>query len=895
MNGWIRFVLVCPLLVPIALGQAAIGQDAAVTAAIGQPYSIASIEIPVAAPIVGQAPTLNVIDDQGRVLFPISNDVRVRRRRPSEQPVPRPGNGRLLGRIGKLIREVTGKEPDEALTVARRVTFLIRGDGPLDVSLYESQLELGKVRVIPQENGDAFNNLMSSWWAAYSDAAKRQIDAGDYPPWVENYLVAMLSGRTRATLPGWYAESKKDDDAVLGSMKLLLGTDQLGESIFRRAAAGRFDSAPAKFPLPPGPAWKNVDYPPLPKEVPIEPIASRVPPECVYIRYGSFTNFLWFRDLMEEYGGDLGRMVWFGGIDQQTSDKLETQLGLAFNEMTRLLGPTIIEDQALVGTDLFLGEGASMGVIIKAKNSFLLRTTINAERSRKAGGDANINLANAEIGGRTVTLLSSVDHRTRCFMAEDDGYFFFSNSETLVRRFFEVGTSKQSLASSDAFAFARTRMPLNRDDTIFAYVPTEMLQGLVAPAYLIELRRRLHAKSDIALVQLAKLAATAHGNSEVGINDLLEAGFLPAGFGVRSDGSGVIEVGDQVLDSQRGAVGTFLPIADTPVQAVDREELDWYSRIAEEYTRRFSQIDPLMVGLQRSNSEEGVERITVHAEVSPLIVEKLGWVGQQLGPPTNVSMQFAKDDIIAVQAHVESAQIGPATHVFAAVKDTTPPQLNEFEGILNIVRSVKQLPGYLGAWPRPGALDRLPLGLGRGIPQGDGTRRLIGGLYRYSDQNLGVVSFYPELMKAELAHLQPVDVGQPANVRARIGNLTDSKLHGWVNQQLYLLAADKSIAASNFLNLLSRQLQVPPDLALEAAERILGGKPRCALGGEYVFSDQLGFWVSSAWNKSGPSREVPAEYLAPVLRWFRGAEATIAQYADRLILDASLDVQRNQR
>jgi hypothetical protein len=493
----------------------------------------------------------------------------------------------------------------------------------------------------------------------------------------------------------------------------------------------------------------------------------------------------------------------------------------------------------------------------------------------------------------------------------------------LIRRFIEVASSGKSLASTKAFRLSRQLMPLDRNDTVFAYFSPEMLQGLVSPKYLIELRRRLHAKSDIALVHLARIAAVAHGRDIRGINELESAGFLPNGFGRRSDGSGVVSVGDTVIDTRRGARGTFLPIADVKIDSVSQEEFEWYSRIAGEYSQRFSQIDPIMVGLQTEmpDAESKVERLTVHAEIAPFVPEKYGWLAKQLGPPTNVSMKFAPDDIVRIQAHVASEQIGPPTHLFAGIRDTTPPDPEDFEGLLNIYRSLRQLPGYLGAWPRPGAIDRLPLGLGRGIVVGEGITRLVGGLYRYSDDSFSVLSFQPDILTSTLPYLEAMDVDDSANVRAKVGNLLGSQLEGWVNQQLYVRAAESSNAGANFLNLLTRQLNVEPDQAMNAASDILGGEFQCPLGGDYQYTNGE-HWVSSAWNAALPATEAPQQYVAPILHWFRGLDARLSQYAalpsteapqqyvapilhwfrgldarlsqfaDRLIVDATVDVQR---
>ncbi|MFK8111876.1 MAG: hypothetical protein AB8B91_06725 [Rubripirellula sp.] len=894
-----------PLVLVLVVGNlgtlgSVLAADVMAIAIPGQPYGVATIEIPIASPVIGEVPPpIQVADQAGRVLFPISDDVRVKVTRPSDRPVPRPGGGRLLNRVGNLIREITNKEEDLEQTVARRVAFLFVGAEPLRVRVGDANGDVGTYDLIPTADQAARDQILQRWWNGYTEAARLQIDSADYPTWVENYLVAMLAGRLNLALPDWYTNTKKDDDELLSTLKLIAGAEGVGEAIFRRAAAGKQDLAAATLPVPAPPAWAPLFNRDNLAAVPVESLATRVPPECFYLRYGSFENYLWFRDLSDEYGGDLSKMVTLRGIENDTAARVETQLNMKTTELTRMLGATVIEDQAIIGRDLFMNDGASVGVILKAKNAFLLRTSLSGDRSKLARNNDGVTLKDIKIAGRPVSFLGSPDNKVRSFMAEDDGYFCIANSETLVRRFLEVGESGDSLGTTSAFRLSRQLMPLERQDTIFAYFSPQMLRGLVSPQYLIELRRRLHAKAESAMVHLAKRTASQESANAEGLDELIAAGFLPNGFGRRPDGSGLVVIGDQVVDTMRGGRGTYLPIADVKTESVTPEESAWYSQIASQYTSRFPTIDPIMVGIKRETLMESgdpasgaIERLTIHAEVAPWEPAKYGKYSQQLGPPTDAAMRFAPDDIIAVQAHVASPQLGPPTHLFAAIKDTVPPAPEEFDGILNIYRSLRQIPGYLGAWPQPGALDRLPLGLGRGQPVGPGMSRLIGGLYRYTDGQFSILSFYPDLLQASLPFLSADQADSVAQVRARIGNLNGSQISSYANAQLYDRAREGSVAGANFLNLLSRQLRVAPEDAMKMAERVMGAQLQCTLGGDYQYSATGGRWYSTAWEGEVAPTNAPLQYVAPAMVWFRGATASLTQYDDRLVADAVLDIAR---
>lgn len=910
---------------PQAIAQVA-ASAAAVTSA-GQPYHVATIEIPLQMPVLGDGISLLELMANDRARFAVSENLQSRvSSRPSEQPLPAFGQGRFLGRVGNLIREIAGAN-DQTQTYARRITFLFQGIEPFQVQVMDRGINVGTFTIEPVEDPRRHTQWLGQWWSDFTDQSQRQIDATDTPPWIDHYLVAMLSGRLNLPLPNWYGQnkSKEPDDPLMMTLQWIGGAAKVSDAVFASAAIGNSADLSANvtaMPLPPEIPWQ-VGSPGLPDDTPepiIEPLASQVPPECFYIRYGKFENYLWFQDLTEEYGGDISRMITLSGLSNNGAARLQKQLGIQMTVMGRMLGPSIIADQALIGRDLFLQDGAAMGVVFEPTNAFLLRTNLNNDRQTLASSSDAITLKDVKLENGKGSLLRSTDNVIRSYLVESNGFLCVTNSKAIANRFLEVGKTGQSLAKTESFRAARHYMPLQRDDTIFAYFSPEMLQGLLSPQYLIELRRRMQSEADIALVHLARLAAASLMSDDslaengvvsrqsvpAEIDELAAAGFLPSNFGQRPDGSGVISVGSRVIDTRRGARGTFLPIPDNPIENVTLAESQWYDEIAKAYEEQFLSLDPIFVGIQRQTlepdpadtgaSNERRERLVIHAEIAPWQPENYGSWAKQLGPPTPLSIRFSPDDIVALQAHVASDQLGPPTHLFAAVKDSTPPKPADVDGLLSGYRALKELPGYLGAYPQPGVLDRLPLGLGRGTPVGPGMSRLLGGVYRFTGGGFSVLSFQPELLSATLPNLAAEEVNDVAQVRGYVGNLRGSQLEGYVNTLLYDRSAKASVAGAEFLQSLTRQLDVPADQALSEARKILGGTVQCPLGGEYEPVDDV-HWHSTQWGTrdgvgEGPDPFPPPGYQAPILQWFRGVDATLTQYPNRLIADVTLDIKR---
>ena len=787
------------ILFSLVIFQPLLGQNPTVTAVLGEPYGVAMVEIPVLNPVSGRAElplSVRMAGDirvSNQVLFPVSHDLIIEVAPPSQRELPPAGGGRLLERVGELFRELSGDDSTRFQTVARRIFFLYRSSEPFRVEIWDEKRTYGELLVEPSEEPAMHRERLVAWWDGYVKAVQKQIAQADYPTVLESYLLATLARQNQLPLPESFIEPNDVENNLVDALKLIGGAEEVSEAVFRLAAVGMpRDATAGRQGLPQPPTWTPLlDEAQLDDSIPLEPIASRVPPECFYMRYGSFENYLWFKDLSEANGGDISKLVTLRGVERNVSGRVERQLAFRMTQLSRVLGGTLVQDQALIGRDLYLTDGAALGVLFQSANPGVLHASMSADRRKIAAEDDQLTIKEVMIADRAVSFLSRPDGNVRSFLAMEGNYLLVSNSRRIVERFFEVSETGNSLAKTSSFHNARKYMPLSRDDTVFAYFSPEFFQGLVSPGYMIELRRRLFAKADLIMVQLSRLLARdnvlpsvdtvdsdADSADVTSLDYLIQHRFLPAQFGDRFDGSGVFEVGDEIVDSLRGARGTFIPICDIDIDETTEEEAAWYQRIAKSYSEQFSNFDPVMVGVQRRWVDQAVgkQQVSVHAEVAPWDPGKYGQYAQQLGPPTRTEMRFAPDDIVSLQGHVASEWLGPPTHLFAAIKDTIPPDPSRFSGVLKTYLSIKQIPGYLGAWPQPGALDRLPLGLGRGRPVGPGMTKLVGGLFRYNDGQFSVVSFHPDVLAASLPHLAATDSQDSAQLRLKIGDLGGSQL-----------------------------------------------------------------------------------------------------------------------
>ena len=220
---------------------------------------------------------------------------------------------------------------------------------------------------------------------------------------------------------------------------------------------------PADQPLPPVAEVPPLDYPDMPPspdgkpapEPKIEPIARHVPAEFFYIRFGSFENFLWFQDTLDTWGGDLQNLVAMRGLNDQKNQRIQDQLVLEQTQLSRMLGPTVISDVAMVGTDLLMQDGAAIGFIFEARNNFLLGNSLAGPRAdRVKSGKAKEETF--KIAGQNVSYLSSPDGKIRSYYAVSGNYHFVTSSRALMERFLQTAKGEGSLGTSREFRHARS-------------------------------------------------------------------------------------------------------------------------------------------------------------------------------------------------------------------------------------------------------------------------------------------------------------------------------------------------------------------------------------------------------------------------------------------------------
>jgi hypothetical protein len=181
---------------------------------------------------------------------------------------------------------------------------------------------------------------------------------------------------------------------------------------------------------------------------------------------------------------------------------VQDQLGLKETALAKLLGGQVISDVALIGRDTYLREGAALGILFEARDNEargnVLKSDLMGQRREAAARlkSSGAEVTSIDIDGQEVSVAATNDNRLRSFYVVDGRYHLVTTSVAIVRQFLATGRGEGRLADSNEFRLARQALPLDRDDTVLAYLSPQFFQGLMSPQYQIELRRRLRRSGN---------------------------------------------------------------------------------------------------------------------------------------------------------------------------------------------------------------------------------------------------------------------------------------------------------------------------------------------------------------------------------------------------------------
>lgn len=704
------------------------------------------------------------------------------------------------------------------------------------------------------------------WWKAFIERARRTETTDGYPLQMDQYLLTMLAKRlhkpdVELKSPTWLPQNEESR-----FFAFLTGTESIRIAMQKDAllatAKGR-ELATHQIPkaaLPPA-----VTIPEPAADVQVEPLAMVIPPEFFYVRLQGYDDLSWARQQIDQFGADLRDLSTARGFDYHLSDRLENQLELRDTKLAQLLGPAVISDIAIIGSDTFLREGAGIGVVFHARVNELLQQNLNTQRQLRANSDPDVTLTDVTFEGDSgmYSLLSTRDNRVRSFYVRSGDFHLVTTSRTIARRFLEVSRdASTSLGASKEFRYGRTIMPLSRADNAFLYMSDAFFRSFIRPECRIEMTRRAQSESEMELVQLAALAASAEQRSADSLQDLINNGFLPSGFGDRPDGSKLEWDGRSITDSLRGARGAFLPVPDVTVEKATPTEVRAYAEFATMYARLWRRMDPAVVAVRRVD-EGTMQRVVVDLHVYPFSQTEFALFSflnpdkeqKQLAPIEGAMLVAEANafNVTPIIAGLMDHEVKFSCQKGTVEADPLDAQQHAFLGGRTIKAVEQYTASLFAAQSKDG--DIVALAWPIRIPQAGFALRT---------DEFAVLAETKETLEAIRGKLKRIDAARPATLRVHVSDLKMAKAARYGHAVAWNQASRISSGNAELLNRIVTQFRVSPANAVSVAEELFNAGLTHPLGGTLTITE--GQPVS---NDAGMTIE---NYRHTLLNRIRGAE-----------------------
>ena len=318
-------------------------------------------------------------------------------------------------------------------------------------------------------------------------------------------------------------------------------------------------------------------------------LAGLVPADSYYLRFNDLNKLRELLDFANGWGPSLLQLAEPVGADYDIDTRIRTQLCLPDTILSRLLGPAVIKELAVTGSDPYLREGSDVTILFDVRSRELFQKAVDIHFREAAGKHADAVQGSETYRDIAVERLVNPRRTISCFRCWVGDVCVYGNSFAAVKRIIDVG-AKERLGLADAPDFKYMRavvFPLDRaTEDGFLYLSDAFIRRLVGPELRIKEKRRLEAVTSLKMLHNAALYhGFEHGPGRPGFDDFVAAGSLRASDLYDPDGGTFSWDSDLRLarSSKYGDLGFLTPLVEIDAGSATPAEKKQYKQFRERY------------------------------------------------------------------------------------------------------------------------------------------------------------------------------------------------------------------------------------------------------------------------------------------------------------------------
>lgn len=356
-----------------------------------------------------------------------------------------------------------------------------------------------------------------------------------------------------------------------------------------------------------------------------EPLADATPADFYFLRAKTFDALSALLQELDLWVTSGVRLSESSGHRYDLVERYRAQLGLSESELTRILGPKLVQGIAIVGSDPFVRQGSDVSVMIRPFDPQALLNALNAKL--RIDYPSGVNEASFKVEGLDAILRTTSDGKLRQYLVQlpassgGGGVTVVSNSKAALERIVAVALGKQPALSAELDFKYMLKRDADTPSDVLTYAGDRFVTQTVSPR-----QRVLDARRQLALAELsvpgysALLFAWLEGREPKDVKELLGSSWLKNKPFAHSSGEKIqFELG-QAPHSSWGSPEFLTPLIDLPTpQKVTPSERDAYQSFAQSYEWSWSEhVDPV-AGRFQVVQKDGKRVLEANVRVLPIV------------------------------------------------------------------------------------------------------------------------------------------------------------------------------------------------------------------------------------------------------------------------------------
>jgi hypothetical protein len=431
------------------------------------------------------------------------------------------------------------------------------------------------------------------------------------------------AGRTRTTARVTAPRHSPSELATL--MDTTTGMTSLQETLQTDRGLFAASDEPATVPLS---ELKPPSFKPHPwaamtaalgRSAPSEPLAAAAPAGFYYVRFRTIAHLIRLREELD--AGLAPALAGIGeGADYDLPQRYEAELGLRQGPLTKLLGPTVVDDLAVVGSDPYLREGSDLSFVFRVRARPAFEAALAGTLAAFGAAHGGLKSTTIDHQGTPITVTRSNDGVVRRHRATVGGFDVVSNSLVATKRVIDAIAGREPRLSDEPdFRYMLAR-DAGAPADVLAFLSDRFVGEVIGPR-----QKVLEARRQIALAELSRPGYAAllygwmYGRVPASADEVVASGLLKRDELAHTGGERIDWQPGRAARSSWGAVGELAPLLDLPaVTKVTPSEKGAYEIFVNGYQSFWrTNIDPVAIRL--TFAPDARRPLSIDVRVLPII------------------------------------------------------------------------------------------------------------------------------------------------------------------------------------------------------------------------------------------------------------------------------------